>query len=122
LAVAKAASTNIARAWLHARVKAEVAHEFLWRGEAVDVADRRDKTGHHGHVDAGDGQKISSGTRPRARPISGIVALVPVRAIGEVDGTVLSVVYTDRGETRRIILARLANERERSTWQSFAKL
>jgi uncharacterized DUF497 family protein len=41
--------------------------------------------------------------------------------IGEVDGTVVFVVYTDRGDTRRIVSARLANEQERRKWQSFAK-
>ncbi len=40
-------------------------------------------------------------------------------AIGEVDGVVLVVVYTDRGEVRRIISARYANKRERQIWQSF---
>ena len=40
-------------------------------------------------------------------------------AIGEVDGVVLVVVYTDRGEVRRIISARYANKKERQIWQSF---
>lgn len=42
-------------------------------------------------------------------------------AIGEVDGEVLIVVYTERGSLRRIISARRANRRERETWQSLAK-
>jgi uncharacterized DUF497 family protein len=41
-------------------------------------------------------------------------------AIGEVDGDALVVVYTDRGNVRRIISARRANRKERETWQSFA--
>ena len=45
-----------------------------------------------------------------------------VRAIGQVQDFVLVVVYTDRGDTRRIISARLANKKERTLWQSFAKL
>ena len=45
---------------------------------------------------------------------------VRVQAIGEADGFVLFVVYTNRGETRRIISARMADARERSRWQSFA--
>jgi len=44
-----------------------------------------------------------------------------VIAIGEVDGEVLVVVYTDRGNTRRIISARRANRKERQLWQSFAR-
>ncbi len=42
------------------------------------------------------------------------------RAYGEVEGMVLFVVYTDRGEVRRIISARPANAKERARWQSFA--
>ena len=41
-----------------------------------------------------------------------------VRAIGEVDGLVLHVVYTDRGEVRRIISARLADRKERKRWHA----
>ena len=37
-----------------------------------------------------------------------------VRAIGEVDGLVLHVVFTDRGDVRRIISARLADRKERN--------
>lgn len=43
-----------------------------------------------------------------------------IKALGAVDEDVLSVVYTLRGETIRIISARLANKRERELWQSFA--
>jgi uncharacterized DUF497 family protein len=46
---------------------------------------------------------------------------VRMQAIGETDGDVLFVVYTDRGEARHIISARLANRRERKLWQSFAE-
>ena len=42
-------------------------------------------------------------------------------AIGEVDGEVLAVVYTDRGSVRRIISARAANRKERETWRLFAR-
>lgn len=41
-----------------------------------------------------------------------------MRAIGEVEGQILTVVYTDRGEIRRIISARRANRKERATWRS----
>jgi uncharacterized DUF497 family protein len=41
-----------------------------------------------------------------------------VIAIGNVNEDVLVVVYTDRGDERRIISARLANRRERQLWQS----
>ena len=41
------------------------------------------------------------------------------RAIGAAEGFVLVVVYTDRGDTRRIISARLANRKERALWHSF---
>lgn len=43
-----------------------------------------------------------------------------IRAIGEVEGFVLVVVYTDREPIRRIISARLANRKERALWQAFA--
>lgn len=46
---------------------------------------------------------------------------VRMQAIGETGGDVLFVVYTDRGEVRHIISARLANRRERSAWQSFVE-
>jgi len=45
-----------------------------------------------------------------------------VRAIGEVEGNVLVVVYTDRSGVRRIISARKANRKERRLWQSSANL
>lgn len=41
-----------------------------------------------------------------------------VRAIGEVDGLVLHVVFTDRGDVRRIISARLATRKERDRWHA----
>jgi uncharacterized protein len=41
-------------------------------------------------------------------------------ALGLVEGEVLVVVYTDRGDVRRIISARRANRKERELWQSFA--
>ncbi len=39
-----------------------------------------------------------------------------VRAIGEADSLVLHVVFTDCGDVRRIISARLANRKERNRW------
>jgi uncharacterized DUF497 family protein len=44
-----------------------------------------------------------------------------VIAIGEINGEVLVVVYTDRGQVRRIISARRANRKEREAWRRFAK-
>ncbi len=41
-----------------------------------------------------------------------------IRAIGESDGLVLHVVFVDRGDVRRIISARIANRKERSTWHA----
>jgi len=41
-----------------------------------------------------------------------------VRAIGEVDGLVLHLVFTDRGDVRRIISARLADRKERNRWHA----
>lgn len=41
-----------------------------------------------------------------------------VRAIGEVDGLVLHVVFTDRGDVRRIISARVADKKERNRWHA----
>jgi uncharacterized DUF497 family protein len=41
-----------------------------------------------------------------------------VRAIGEVDGLVLHVVFTDRGDVRRIISARMAHRKERLLWRA----
>ena len=45
---------------------------------------------------------------------------VRVQAVGKVADDVLFVVYTDRGDTRHLISARLANRKERRLWQSFA--
>jgi uncharacterized DUF497 family protein len=46
---------------------------------------------------------------------------VRMQAIGETGGDVLFVVYTDRGEVRHIISARLANRKERGLWQLFVE-
>jgi len=40
-----------------------------------------------------------------------------IQAIGQADATVLFVVYTWRGKTRRIISARLAKRRERDVYR-----
>ncbi len=45
---------------------------------------------------------------------------VRMQAVGQADGNVLFVVYTDRGNVRRIISARLANSKERHSWHAFA--
>jgi uncharacterized protein len=47
---------------------------------------------------------------------------IRVRAIGAVGADILLVIYTDRKERRRIISARLANQKEREEWRSFANL
>ncbi len=41
---------------------------------------------------------------------------VRVRAVGMWNGTLLHLVYTDRGEVRRIISVRKANRKERAAW------
>ena len=41
-----------------------------------------------------------------------------VQAIGEADGLVLFVVYTDRSDVRWIISARIANRKERALWHA----
>ena len=41
-----------------------------------------------------------------------------VRALGEVSGVVLHVVFTDRSDVRRIISARVANKKERGQWHA----
>jgi uncharacterized DUF497 family protein len=46
---------------------------------------------------------------------------VRIQAIGCVMDDILFVVYTDRGDARHIISARLASRKERSLWQSFAE-
>ena len=46
---------------------------------------------------------------------------VRIRTMGRVRDDTLFVVYTDRGDARHIISARLANRKERSLWQSFAE-
>ena len=43
---------------------------------------------------------------------------VRVKAIGETDGIVLAVIYTDRDDVRWIISARLANRKERALWHA----
>ena len=40
-----------------------------------------------------------------------------VRAIGGVDGQIITVVYTDRDDVRRIISAWPANRKERQLWR-----
>jgi uncharacterized DUF497 family protein len=40
-----------------------------------------------------------------------------IQVIGRIDDTVLFVIYTWRGDTRRIISARLANRRERDVYR-----
>jgi uncharacterized protein len=42
---------------------------------------------------------------------------VRVRAIGEAEGMILHVVYTDRDDARRIISARVATRKERQRWR-----
>lgn len=41
-----------------------------------------------------------------------------IKAIGEADGLVIVVIYTDRADARRIISARQANRQERALWLS----
>ena len=41
-----------------------------------------------------------------------------IRAIGETDGIVLTVVYMDRGDIRWIISARRASRKERQWWHA----
>ncbi len=43
---------------------------------------------------------------------------VRIRAIGQAEDLVLHVVFTDRGDVRRIISARLADRKERSRWRA----
>ncbi len=45
---------------------------------------------------------------------------VRVKAIGAAGGEIIVVIYTDRGDVRRIISSRPANRQERATWRSFA--
>lgn len=42
-------------------------------------------------------------------------------ALGEVDGVILVVAYTDRPGARRIISARPANRKEREKWRSYVE-
>jgi uncharacterized protein len=42
-------------------------------------------------------------------------------AVGQADDDVLFVVYTDRGNVRRIVSARLASRKEREAWRAFAE-
>jgi uncharacterized DUF497 family protein len=44
-----------------------------------------------------------------------------ILALGEAEGVVLAVIYTDREDVRRIISARRASKKERAEWQSFAR-
>jgi uncharacterized DUF497 family protein len=46
---------------------------------------------------------------------------VRIQAIGRVADDILFVVYTDRGDARHLISARLASRKERRLWQSFAE-
>ena len=44
-----------------------------------------------------------------------------IQAIGRVGDDILFVVYTNRGDIRHVISARLANRKELRLWQSFAE-
>ena len=46
---------------------------------------------------------------------------IRMQAIGRVGDDVLFAVYTDRGNARHIISARLASSKERRSWHSFAE-
>jgi uncharacterized DUF497 family protein len=46
---------------------------------------------------------------------------IRVQAIGQVGDDILFVVYTDRGEIRHIISARLASRKERELWHAFVE-
>jgi uncharacterized DUF497 family protein len=48
-------------------------------------------------------------------------AEIRVQAIGCAGDDILFVVYTDRGDVRHIISARLASRKERRLWQSFVE-
>ena len=41
---------------------------------------------------------------------------IRIKAIGEADGIILAVIYTDRDDVRWIISARKANKKERALW------
>lgn len=43
---------------------------------------------------------------------------IRIKAIGEVDGVILVVIYTDRDDIRWIISARKANQKERELWRA----
>jgi uncharacterized DUF497 family protein len=43
---------------------------------------------------------------------------VRMRAIGEADGVLLHVVFTDRDDVRRVISARIANRKEQTKWRT----
>jgi len=45
-----------------------------------------------------------------------------IAAVGAVEDVVLTVIYTDRSERRRIISARKARKEEREAWLSYADL
>ncbi|KQP53029.1 BrnT family toxin [Methylobacterium sp. Leaf106] len=45
---------------------------------------------------------------------------VRVNALGEVDGDIYNVTFTDRGDVRWIISARRANRKERKLWHASA--
>jgi uncharacterized protein len=44
-----------------------------------------------------------------------------INAVGEIEGVVYHVTYTQRGDTRHIISARLASRKERRLWHSSGK-
>ncbi|HVZ68077.1 MAG TPA: BrnT family toxin [Rhizomicrobium sp.] len=45
---------------------------------------------------------------------------IRIAAVGSVEGRILTVIYTDRNEVRRIISARRARKKEVELWQSLA--
>jgi uncharacterized DUF497 family protein len=46
---------------------------------------------------------------------------IRIQAIGHAGNDILFVVYTDRGDFRHIISARVASKKERRVWQSFVE-
>jgi hypothetical protein len=62
---------------------------------------------------------ISLGPTLEARDNRHDYGKVRVQAIGRAGDDILSAIYSDRSEVRRIILARLTNKKERKLWQSF---
>lgn len=92
-----------------------MAMEFEW-DEAKSERTRRERG-----FDFATATKIFDGPVIGARDTRKDWGEVRMVAVGAVGDEILTVIYTDRGDRRRIISARRPRRKEREAWLSFAR-